>query len=204
MVLDSGESVVLSMDIVLEHGLGKGKQINDASLKEIILAQRKIKVKSSAYNFAVYKPRTKKQTISRLREKGFDDDEIKLAIDFLAEFNLIDDIKYAENFIKEYINRKPAGESKVRAELFKKGIDKFTIDDAMEKCYPKQDSYLLAMRAAEKKMRSFVNRVNKSDKVKSDKDEAKERNSLVAYLRRQGFDWDIIKRVTSEIIENEE
>ncbi len=199
MVFDSGESVVLSMDLVLEHGLSKGMELDEETLREITNAQRKIKVKSTAYNYATYKPRTKKQTTIRLKERGFADDEIELAMDFLAEFNLIDDNKYAENFVKEYIIRKPSGEAKVRSELYKKGIDRYIIDDAIENYYPNEDCYSLAMKAAEKKIRTIGLRINESDKYSK-----KKRNSLAAYLHRQGFDWDVIKRVVDEMLNNEQ
>lgn len=45
--------------------------------------------------------KTEKELRDKLTEKGFEEDTIKRAIEFLKEYNLLNDEKYAEMYIKD-------------------------------------------------------------------------------------------------------
>jgi regulatory protein len=164
-----------SLDLIMKY-----------QLKKIIQEQRIINVKQAAYNFACYKQRTRKQVITKLKEKNFESSEISIAIDFLDEFKLLNDEKYAQLFAKEYINRKKCGEKKVYMELLKRGIEKQLAEKTINDIFPQDDKFDLALTNAKKKI----------NMIKS-KPLEKQKQLLISHLQRNGFDWDIIKKVLS-------
>lgn len=74
-------------------------------------------------------------------------------------------------------------------ELRRRGIAELAAQGAIEQFFPKDDTYTLALKAAEKKVRSVTH-----------KPLAKQQIALVGYLQRQGFSWDTIKQVLAEVL----
>lgn len=184
IIFDDDTSIECSLDLVMKYSLGK-KEIIDAELETKILNEQRIfDIKQTAINYASYKPRTTYQVRKKLKEKNFNPSEIKIAIDFLKEFNLLDDKKFAQTFIKDYLQRKPCGKNKLRQELYKRGIQKDLIEESIDKFFPDNKTTDLAIKAAKKKMRSI-----------SYKPIDKQKKSLISFLQRQGFQWEIIKEI---------
>jgi len=182
--------IELSLDIILKYQLGKGTILDKSLEEKIIREQRIIDLKQAAYNFASYKPRTCKQIRNKLKQKGFIDNEIVIAIEFLNEFNLLDDEKYAITFAKEYIKRKPCGKPKIINELMNRGISKELSEKAAAEAATEDEIYELAKAAGEKKLRSIQY-----------KSKEKQKQSLISYLQRQGFNWDTIKQISNELLQ---
>jgi regulatory protein len=175
-----------SLDLIMKYQLKKDMLFEESIKEKIIQEQRIINVKQAAYNFACYKQRTRKQVITKLKEKNFESSEISIAIDFLDEFKLLNDEKYAQLFAKEYINRKKCGEKKVYMELLKRGIEKQLAEKTINDIFPQDDKFDLALTNAKKKI----------NMIKS-KPLEKQKQLLISHLQRNGFDWDIIKKVLS-------
>ena len=101
-----------SGDLVIKYALTKDKIITNEIVLEIKSQNRLYEAKQAAYNFASYKPRSISQVKNKLKEKGYTPFEINNSIEFLKEFNLLDDEKYAGMLIDEFVKRKFAGEKK--------------------------------------------------------------------------------------------
>jgi len=192
LTLDTGDFFNFSIDLVVKHKLRKNQTLSQKELDSIVAEQKIIDCKQTAYYYASYKPRTEKQVREKLKEKGFDKNSIQIAIDFLIEFDLLDDRKFAVNYIRNTLQRKPVGKFKIILNLQKKGIDKDIILGTVEQFYPHQNTLALAERAAEKKMRLLKN-----------KDISKQKNSLISFLKGQGFDWDTIKQLIEKLFADE-
>ena len=104
VTLGTGDFFECSSDLVLKFKLGIGEKIDDEKIKIIKKEQNVIEAKQTAYNFASYKPRTTYQIKTNLKERGFSDDEIEPAISFLESFGLLNDMEYAQKFIKDLMN----------------------------------------------------------------------------------------------------
>ena len=185
---NSGEIINLNLDIILKYKLIKGKLINSDEYEQIIKEERLINAKQKAYNFVSYKRRTEKQIIDKLKKENFEPDEINGAIAFLNQFNYIDDRKFAKDYVADYLLRKSAGQAKLKLELIKKGIRKDIAEEALKNVFPEEDARELINRAIEKKMRLL-----------SSKPKDKQKNSLIAYLQRQGFAWSLIKEALADL-----
>jgi len=189
VLFDNGEFLECSNDIILKFALCKDLSITNEIYDKICQEQRIISLKQAAYNFAAYKPRTEKQVADKLKTKDFESDDIKKAILFLKEFKMLDDRVYARSFINDYLKRKAVSERKIFIELLKKGISKDLAQESVALYYPKGDNFELAEKAARKKLRAL-----------NSKPADKRRNALINYLLRQGFEWDVVKKVSNELL----
>jgi regulatory protein len=59
-----------------------------------------INAKQAAYNYAAYKPRTEFQVRKRLKERGYEDNLVWEAIEFIKKFDLLDDELFASSLQK--------------------------------------------------------------------------------------------------------
>ena len=94
-------SIECSLDLIIKYRLVKNSIIDEKLENAILKEQNIFDIKQTALNYASYKPRTNFQVKNKLKEKGFNSSEIQIAIDFLTEFNLLNDEKYAKIFIKD-------------------------------------------------------------------------------------------------------
>ena len=182
VTLDTGDFFECSSDIVLKFKLGNGSKIDEENLQIVKKEQNIIEAKQTSYNFASFKPRTAYQVKINLKDKGFADDEIEPAISFLENFGLLNDLDFAQKFIKDLMKFKPAGRPKILFELTKRGIDKQIAEETVDTFFDGEDKLEAAEKALVKKLRTS-----------SFKPAEKQKNAVISYLQRQGFEWDVIK-----------
>lgn len=180
--------IILHFDIVLKYSLKNGLEVNNETYQSIIYDNNLLKAKNLAYTFASYKMRTELEVEKRLKQKGYDTKIITECINFLYEFKLLDNEKYANLFVKEKSLSKNWGKIRIKNELLSKGIDEYIIQNAIENFFPNTESFEKVLKIAQKKF----------DTLQKRHDEKKSKQLLFAFLARRGFETNIIK----EIIEN--
>jgi regulatory protein len=175
-----------SMDVVLKFEITKGKTLTEQDVERVLEQNDVMHLKQVALRYATYKSRTAEEVRRKMLEKDFAPEEAEYAVQFLEEFGYVNDAAYARSFIKDFQERKPSGTERLRQELLKRGVSKFDIEDALAEAFPKEsvkDTMLEnALAAANKKLRALKG-----------KEPEKQQQSLIAYLQRQGFSWEIIK-----------
>ena len=179
---------------ILKNYLVKGLILTDEFLQTIKSENEIIFAKAAAYNYATYKPRTIRQTTNKLREKSFSSMAIDAALDYLKENNILNDKKYATDFIKASLARKGNSFSKIKLDLIKNGIGKFDIEDAFEEFSGSAPEIELtnAKKIIEKNMRNkkFENDFEKEAFIKT-------------ILQKGGFSYDTSRELINQI-KNEE
>lgn len=182
------DSIELSLDVIMKYGIAKDKEIDENTLIEAIGEQRLKDAKNSAYNFVSYKPRSEYEVRKKLESKDFSLDIIDSAINFLYEFGLLDDKKFAEMFINSYLKAKPSGLYKLTYELKKRGIDQMIIEQSIMSFYPNDKSVELAQEAARKHLKKI-----------SHKPAENQKKLIYDFLSRRGFNWEDINKVLEKM-----
>jgi regulatory protein len=118
--------------------------------------------------------------------RGAEKDTAERIIEHLAELDLINDEKFARDFIEYAFLRKSWGNRKVKAALMQRGIDREFID-----------TLLSAPEAAEMERQAAERFVNKSAGRGRLKREGKEK--LVAQLLSRGFGWDVVSPIIGDL-----
>lgn len=150
---------------------------------------------NSAYDEALYfltpKARTVREVENHLDECDHSEMEIFEAIERLKNAGLLDDQKYALDFIESRLNTKPVSKMKLREQLIGHFIDQEIIDNALNSV--SDDAELKNARAvAEKYFRQFEG-LEPSERLRR----------VGLRLTSRGYGYDDIKTVLSELSDNE-
>lgn len=175
-------------DAVLQHQITKQTVFTDELIRVFRSTVESMVIRSIALQFATYKPRTEKQVREALAKKGFIDDSIQEAIDFLYSFQYLNDEEYARNFALASLEKKPMGKKVLQYSLQTKGISSTIIESVLDEVYPKENIEELALKVIEKRFR-------KKGKLTKELIE-----NEVQYLLRKGFSYTVIKNVKTNLL----
>ncbi|MBM2814544.1 MAG: hypothetical protein HW421_1306 [Ignavibacteria bacterium] len=188
LIFNDGETMEIPMDLAFKYNISSGMNLVPETYQKLSQEKRIYDAKNSVYSFVSYKPRTFNQIAGQLKRKGFLPEEINIAMEFAGEFNLYNDEKFATLFILDYLKRKTASKQKLIMELRNKGITKEIAEKAVTEHYPADSAFDIVRRSAEKKL----------SKVKY-KPAKKQIELLRTHLIREGYSYNLIKQVMSEM-----
>ena len=153
------DSFDISEDIMVEFRLVKGKALSKQEYKKFVEANNKDIIFQKVLYYALYKMRTVHEIKEYLIKKSIPKSEHKYYIDKLKQARIIDDIKFAELYIRESFEYKRIGPKKIQFDLEKKGIYDYTYKRFIEKLKPEDINnnieYLLKKKLDSIKDKSF-------------------------------------------------
>ena len=130
--------------------------------------------------------KTEKQLIDKLKKGGkYTEEVIDETIKFLKKYNYLNDEDYAKRYIE--IHKSHYSIKVLKQKLFQKGISKDIIDNALDNNEIEFDEEELIKRLLLKKCPDYYEREREMD--------IKERQKLLSYLYRKGFNYDKIADV---------
>ena len=177
--------------LIYIHNITKGRCMEKENLEDIINEDNYIKGKNAALHFLERSFKSAKQVIDKLTIKEFDINTIDRVMEFLKQYDFVNDERFVELFIKEKISS--IGKNRIKFTLLKKSLPKELINDAISKITSEQQLQV-ALQLGEKKLVTLS---------KSEKDTRKLYKKLADYLARSGYDYEIIKEVLSKITSND-
>ena len=189
ITFDNDLEIQLYTEILLKFKLRSGDIIEEKDLKDILLQNQIYEAKNTSLRLLAKRMRTEKEIIDKLKQKKFEDSIITQTINELKRINLIND----EEFVDKYINNtitlnKNYGRYALLNKLIKFGISKNLANERISKLLTDNDEYETALSAAKKKLLNLKRY-----------DESKKIQRLISFLSGRGYNWDIIKKVLSEL-----
>ncbi len=184
--LDGDFAFGLNQEVVLKHNLHPGDEIEERVIDEVLLAEERARAKEKALFLLSYRPRSIKELKERLKEKGFSERTVKKVIEDFIRVGLLDDRKFVSDYVHSKMIQKPMGKRMLREELFSKGIDEETAERAIDEVYSERSEVDVARDLVHRRAKRY-----RDDGVKLKK-------KLSDFLRRRGFDWDVINTVLQE------
>ena len=166
----SNEFFYISYDFFNDLALSLGAVIDFDLYKEILRENDFNRCKNEALKQLSYGAKTSFDLKKKLREKKFNQDAISRVIDFLTEYNLIDESR---------INNWSKG--KIRYKLKAKFIDDSLID-----------TYLDEISYDEEYKKAYDAGLNKKESVN-------DKNKVYRFLASRGFSYDIISDVLGDL-----
>lgn len=118
----------------------------------------------------------------KLRQRDFDRDEIDTCVLRLQEQDLQSDQRFAESFVRQRMNQ-GYGPIRIRHELRDRGVSDAIVESTVPSDY---DVWL------------DIAQHQHAKRYGSPAEDVKERAKQSRYLQNRGFDFDVIKRVTSK------
>lgn len=188
MVLDDGEHVYLSSEIVSRFSLEEGREYDDDEWQEIVDENLFRKARERALYLLDYRDYSYIELYKKL-ENTYPENIVDRVMDKMLEIGTINDRRYAAGLAKTYVESRNYGYYKAMQMLRQKGITKQIAEEALE---PYEESTYERLREyTEKKYSSYLDDEDGIRKVK---------NALV----RRGYSYDVVNRVVKDIIEEYE
>lgn len=187
--LDSGETLKLEPDTIMQFQLQTGTDLDEKKLREVLAADQKRKSLQKALHLISIRPRSAAELKERFKREGYFDETIDESLDYLLKNGYLNDALFAEKFARSKLQKKDIGESSLRFELHKKGISKSIIESIIKKIYGETPELDIALKAGKKKLRT----------IRAADDIAKKRK-LYQFLAQRGFSADVIRQVIGELV----
>ncbi|MDP6457005.1 MAG: RecX family transcriptional regulator [Candidatus Marinimicrobia bacterium] len=178
----------LSEGVFIEKGIHVGDSLSDGELESIVDSEELQKMREAAANLLSYRPRSVKEMSDRLIRKGWEKEPVEQIIGELKEKRYLEDREFATIFARDRVKNKCLGSLALKSELFKKGVSKEIIAEAVAEIYEAHPPGTLIERLLRKR------KISKETPIS-----AKEKQRLVAMLRRKGFTWDQMEPFIREL-----
>lgn len=179
--LEEGNSFVLYRGEGRKYHLQEGSELSQELYEEIrseILIKR---ARRRTMHLLEKMDRTESQLRSKLLQGFYPEDIIEDAIEYVKGFHYLDDVRYAQNYVRN--QREKKSQKKIYIELVGKGIGKEIAAQALQEEYKQEEEQSLILKWVEKKNYS------------SEKADLKEKQRMYQFLMRKGFRSDDILHV---------
>lgn len=196
VALSNGEKIKISEDTLVRHRLLKDSELTEEVLTEIKNESREDVGFQLALNYLSYQMRTEKEVRTYLKDK-----EILLAdrnqiITRLKEINLLDDLSFAESFVRTQVRLGDKGPKILQQKLKQKGVSEDLIEQALF-FFSDQQQLALAEKTAEKALAKLRDSSLREASLK-----------IRTTLLQKGFSADVISQALetvdfSELLENQ-
>ncbi|AWK51460.1 recombination regulator RecX [Clostridium beijerinckii] len=192
LFLDGEYAFSLSVELVYKEGLNKNEEIDSEKLKILAEHESLIRCKNSALRIIEKSYKTEKEVRDKLILKGYEDNSINKSIEFLKEYNFINDSNYTKAFISDKL--KSQGSQKIKYTLIQKGIPKDKIEEELSNLN-KENEKNIALNLAKKKLDIIKKKENDNFKISG---------KLYRYLISKGYGYDVTSEVVKEIMSLDE
>jgi regulatory protein len=176
--LDGKYSFSLSLDELVTHKLKNDDELSEIDIKKFKKISEDGKLRARALEWFLNRPHSEREFRDYLYRKKAEPEQIDSLIREFAQKGYLDNAKFAEWFA-ELQSRRNKSDRQIRAELFKKGINRQLIDEVMEE----QDGDEL------KRLKAVIAKKTKTTRYKNDP------LKLAQYLVGQGFNYQLVKQV---------
>ena len=157
-----------------------GQELSEGKIADLLSQDKRETAFQKAVNLLNYRPRSEAEIRERLRKYDVDDETSDAILDRMRQSNLVDDRKFAENWVENRSEFSPRGHRALQYELRQKKIKQAIIDEVLASI----DEHSLALDAARQKIHRLKN-LEKRDYYKK----------LGGFLSRRGFSYDVISPV---------
>ena len=190
--IDEEYAFSISAELIYKENIKVKDKIDVDSLKKLADEDNYIKCKNTALKTIERTYKSEKELAQKLALKGYDDHIINRTINFMKEYNLLNDNNYATMYVKD--KSRNIGKKKIKYSLLQKGIDEEIIESELEKIN-NDEVKAIVYEMALKKYKVFSKREN---------DNYKQTQKLYRFLMGKGYDYDLIKDVVKSIVKAED
>ncbi|MBW6410063.1 recombination regulator RecX [Clostridium weizhouense] len=186
--LDDEYAFSISAELIYKEGIKLKDEVDFEKLKILAYKDQLMKCRETAIRIIEKSHKTEKQVREKLILKGYEEEAIEKAIDFLKQYNYLNDEYYTQLFVKEKL--KSQGSNKIKYSLIQKGISKEIIEEELNNVNIENEKSI-AINLAQRKIVTIK---------KSENDKYKISNKLYRFLLSKGYGYDIVNEVVKEVI----
>ena len=187
--LDGRFTFSLGAELTVKEDLRVGQELPDDYIATLEKSDRFQRGLESALRHLGYRPRSESEIREKLRRRGCDDECVEEVITRLKEQGLVDDVAFARFWKDNRETFSPRSQQLTRLELRRKGIGSGIIDQVIAEVDDADNAY----RSALSKTRHWP-----------PSDYQSFRRRLGEYLRRRGFNYEVINSTVARLWQERE
>ncbi len=172
------------IDNTLALTLHVGQELSEKQIADMLKRDEFDGAFHRANHFLGYKPRTSGEVTRKLLMLKYNDETVHEVIEKLIEQNLLDDKRFATQWVEERSSFKPKGKKVLAMELKRKNVDPEIIQQALVNL----DSEGLALKAAHE----YAQKLSEADRLKF-------KQRISGFLIRRGFEYSDIAPVVAKV-----
>ena len=115
--LSNGSIYEISKDVLISSSLRQGQNIEKSFLDDVLEKQQHSDIKSAALSLLSYRMRSQKELYSKLMQKGYPSNPVKLVISKFEKKGWLNDHEFGLAFSKDQINRNSIGPISLKYKL---------------------------------------------------------------------------------------
>ena len=181
--LDGEFAFLLYKGELRDFSIKNGAEISDATYTEIVEGVLCKRCKLRAMNLLQKKDYTERQLRDKLSEGLYQPELIDDAIGYVKMYKYLDDDRYARDYITYYMSTR--SKNRIIQDLITKGISKEKLMPIMEQLYLQEDGDIELEQ---------VKALLEKKHYDQDMTDFKEKQKIMAFLMRRGFQMSTIKR----------
>lgn len=172
----------LSLDELVKERLKKDQELSKADIKRLKKLSADGKLRARSLEWLLNRPHSIREFKDYLYRKKADPDITESLVTKFLERKYLDDAKYGK-WLAELHKRRGKSDRAIRAELFKKGVNREITDDV-----------LISEEGDERRrLKIIIEKKQKLTRYKNDP------QKLAKYLTSQGFSWELVKSELAKI-----
>ena len=178
--LDNGADFVLYKKEYESYGIEEGAFLSEEKYHEIVSEIIIPRCKKRALHLLEKQDRSEKNLRDKLKEGGYNEEIIDIAIDYINEYGYLDDARMAASHVRFYQDSR--SKQRIKQDLLGKGISSDVIERVIEEEYTADEGELIQALL---------------DKKHYDKDKAtyEDRAKMYRFLMGRGFSSDAINKL---------
>ena len=137
--------------------------------------------------FCAYQERCHQEVEAKLKSYGLDEDEAGEIIIRLSREKLLDEVRYAQSFVRGHVNQKKWGRRRLLQELKHKGMSEFSIKAGLKEIDP--DVYY----------QNLLDLLDKKNRQEKEKHPHRRRQKISVFLTGKGYESDLIRMALDEL-----
>jgi regulatory protein len=176
---------VFSVGLPHAATLKKGDSLSDEEINELRLRDSVDRAYDRTLGYLAYRPRSAAEVRRYLMGKGVTPEVADAVLERLRSAGLVDDSAFAQYWVENRESFRPRGRRLLRQELRQKGIGDKLIDEALLDVEEGRSAYEAAVQRAYRYTQL---------------DENAFREKMYGYLKRRGFEYDVIAETVSRLL----
>ncbi len=174
--------VLYKGELRLYH-IREGEEIGQEDYDEIMTKVLPKRAKLRAMNLLKSKEYTVRQLHDKLRNGGYPEEIITLALEYVASYHYTDDLRYALTYLSQHESNR--SRKRMEQDLMRRGIDKLT----MEQAFVEWES-----RGGTQDEASMIHTLLEKKHFNPQNTDEKEIRRLYAFLLRKGFSGEQVRK----------
>ena len=170
------------------YRIREGEEISEETLKTIRQEVLPKRAKLRAMNLLKSREYTTKQLHDKLKQGGYPEDIITLALDYVASYHYTDDLRYAVSYMQSHETDK--SRRRIEQDLMRKGIEKETLEKAWQ---------TWEARGGEQDEQQMISELLEKQGYCPREADLREKQRLYGFLMRRGFSGEQVRKALGDV-----